>query len=326
MNKAILITGGCGFIGSHFVEYVFKNTNWNIFILDKLSYSSFGLERLKSILNSERIKIFTFDLNSTISIGLSHELKYINYIVHFAAESHVDSSIQNPKEFILNNIASTINLLDFSRELSELDCFVYFSTDEVYGPALDTQCFKETDRHRPSNPYSASKSASEQICFSYFNTYNIPLIVVNVMNVFGEKQHIEKFIPKCIKTILNNEVVSIHTDIHGVESGSRSYIYVQNVSSALIFLLKHGKIGDTYNIPGEEEVSNIDLALKIAKIMNRVLNYKFVKFHNRPGHDLRYSLDGTKIKNLGWEPVKQFDFYLKRMVEWTLENSEWLKE
>ena len=288
----IVLTGGCGFIGHHFAEYIHKNTDWDIIILDKLTYASMGLERLRNngLYNSQRVKIYTVDLCNEISEGLKKEMgNNIDYIVHMAAETHVDNSIKEPRNVIMNNVTSTVNLLEWSRTLQNLKIFFYFSTDEVFGPALGDTLFKEWDRHKPTNPYSASKSAAENICLSYENTYKTPLIIVNVMNAFGERQHVEKFIPLCIKKILNNELIQIHAYPDKITSGTRFYIHSQNIASAVLFLIKNGKIGEKYNISGEKEVSNLDLAKLIAKFIGKELNYELIDFHSsRPGHDLRY--------------------------------------
>ena len=331
MSKTILITGGCGFIGHHFVEHVYLRTNWNIIIIDKLSYASNGFERLRDTgcLNNNRIQIFTNDLINPIPEGLQKELgDNINYIVHMAAETHVDNSIQNPKLFLDNNINSTLNLLEYSRMLKNLEIFFYFSTDEVFGPALNNTLFKEWDRHKPTNPYSASKSAAEQICISYENTYKVPLMIVNVMNAFGERQHVEKFIPLCIKKILNNETIQIHSYPNKKESGTRFYIHGRNIASAVLFLIQNGSIGEKYNIAGEKEVSNLEMAQLISKFVDKELKYEMVDFHtNRPGHDLRYGLDGNKLFNMGFELPINFEESLKKTVEWTLrkENIKWLE-
>ena len=330
MSKTIVLTGGCGFIGHHFAEYVHKNTDWNIIIIDKLSYASMGLNRLRNneLLYSKRVKVFTIDLCNKLSDGIKKELgNNINYIVHMAAETHVDNSILEPLKIITNNVNSTVHLLEWARTLSNLEIFFYFSTDEVFGPALGDTLYKEWDRHRPTNPYSASKSAAENICISYENTYKIPLMIVNVMNAFGERQHVEKFIPKCIKKILNNELVHIHSYPDKKESGTRFYIHAQNIANAVLFLIQNGIIGEKYNISGEKEVSNLDLALLIAKSMDKELNYEMVDFHSsRPGHDLRYGLDGNKIYELGWNPKFNFEDSLEKTVKWTLNNLEWLDE
>jgi dTDP-glucose 4,6-dehydratase len=331
----ILITGGCGFIGHHFVEHVYKNTDWDVVIVDKLSYASNGFERLREIiykenpiLNSPRIKVYTCDLILPLSEGIIKEIGEVDYIVHMAAETHVDNSIKNPKLFLDNNIQSTYNLLEYARNhLPNLKMFFYFSTDEVFGPALGETLYKEWDRHKPTNPYSASKSAAEQICIAYENTYKIPLMIVNVMNAFGETQHVEKFIPLCVKKILNNEKIYIHSYPDKKTSGTRFYIHARNIASAVLFLIQNGQIGEKYNISGEKEVSNLEMAQYIAKFMNKKLDYEMVDFHsNRPGHDLRYGLDGTKLFNMGFKLPVNFEESLRKTVEWTLENQKWLEE
>ena len=329
-KKKIIITGGCGFIGHHFVEHIYINTDWEIIIIDKLSYASNGFERLRDIgvIDSNRVRIFTYDLVNEISDGLVKEIgKGINYIVHMAAETHVDNSIKNPKLFIVNNIQSTYNLLEYTRKhLSNLDQFFYFSTDEVFGPAVGNRLFKEWERHKPTNPYSASKSAAEQICLSYENTYKIPLKIVNVMNAFGERQHVEKFIPLCIKKILNNEKIYIHCYPNKKISGTRFYIHSRNIAAAVLFLIEHGKIGEKYNISGEKEVSNLEMAQLIAKIMNKELKYEMIDYHkDRPGHDLRYGLDGSKLSKMGFKFPLNFKESLIKTVEWTLKNKKWLE-
>lgn len=326
----ILITGGCGFIGHHFVEHVFKNTDWEIIIIDRLSYASNGFERLRDTetLNDNRLKVFTCDLILPLSEGLIKEIGELDYIVHMAAETHVDNSIKNPQLFLDNNIKSTYNLLEYARNhLPNLKTFFYFSTDEVFGPALGETLYKEWDRHKPTNPYSASKSAAEQICVAYENTYNTPLMIVNVMNAFGERQHVEKFIPLCIKKLLNNEKIYIHSYPDKKTSGTRFYIHGRNIAAAVLFLIKNGKIGEKYNISGEREVSNLEMAQFIAKFMNKELDYEMVDFHSdRPGHDLRYGLDGNKLFNMGFELPLNFEESLQKTVEWTLENQKWLEE
>lgn len=325
----ILITGGCGFIGHHFVEHIFKNTDWNIVIIDRLSYASNGFERLRDTdtLNCTRVKVFTSDLILPLSEGLIKEIGQIDYIVHMAAETHVDNSIKDPKTFLDNNIQSTYNLLEYARNhLPNLKTFFYFSTDEVFGPALGDTLYKEWDRHKPTNPYSASKSAAEQICIAYENTYKTPLMIVNVMNAFGERQHVEKFIPLCIKKILNDETVYIHSYPDKKTSGTRFYIHGRNIAEAVLFLIKNGQVGEKYNISGEKEVSNLEMAQYIAKFMKKELNYEMVDFHSdRPGHDLRYGLDGSKLFDMGFELPLNFEESLRKTVEWTLENPKWLE-
>ena len=326
----IIITGGCGFIGHHFVEHIFKNTDWEIVIFDKLSYASNGFERLRDTdtLNNNRVKVFTNDLTNPLPEGIIKEIGLnVDYIVHMAAETHVDNSIKDPKLFIDNNIYSTLNMLEYAKKLPNLKMFFYFSTDEVFGPALGDTLFKEWDRHKPTNPYSASKSAAEQICIAYENTYKTPLMIVNVMNAFGERQHVEKFIPLCIKKLLNNEKIYIHSYPDKKTSGTRFYIHARNIAEAVLFLIKNGKNGEKYNISGEREVSNLEMAQMIARFMNKELDYELIDFHSsRPGHDLRYGLDGSKLFEMGFKLPINFEESLRKTVEWTLENQKWLEE
>lgn len=329
MTKKILITGGCGFIGHHFVEHVYKNTDWNIVVIDKLSYASKGLDRLRDTdtLHSSRVKVFTYDLVSPISDGLIDEIGDVNYIVHMAAETHVDNSIKTPVFVMKNNIESTVNMLEYARTIKSLEMFFYFSTDEVFGPALGDKLYGEWERHKPTNPYSASKSAAEQICVSYENTYKLPLMMVNVMNAFGERQHVEKFIPLCIKKILNGETVHIHSYPDKKTAGTRFYIHARNIASAVLFLINNGEVGEKYNISGEKEVSNLEMAQMIARVMGRELNYEMVDFHSdRPGHDLRYGLDGSKLFSMGFKLPTDFESSLEKTIQWTLRNQNWLKE
>lgn len=325
----ILVTGGCGFIPSHFVEHIHRKTDWNIVIIDKLTYASHGLERLRDsgLLDSRRIKIFTYDLSQPFTKYMARELGDINYIVHMAAETHVDNSIRDPVDVIRNNVMSTVHMLEYSRSLKNLRKFFYFSTDEVYGSAPPGVSYKETDRHKPTNPYSASKSAAEQICVSYENTYKVPIIMVNVMNAFGERQHVEKFIPKCIKYILEDKTILIHSDEQCKNPGSRFYIHARNIADAVMFLVSHGKVGELYHVTGEKEVNNLEMAETIAKILGKELKYEMVNFHgDRPGHDMRYALDGTKLNNMGWSPPVGFEESLQHTVKWTIENQKWLEE
>jgi len=289
-----------------------------------------GLDRLKNnkLFYSERVKIFVLDLCDNISDEIQKNVgNDIDYVIHMAAETHVDNSIKSPKYVIKNNIESTITLLEWCRKLTNLKSFFYFSSDEVFGNAFDNTLFKECDRHNPCNPYSASKSASENICLSYNNTYKIPIIIVNSVNVFGERQHVEKYIPLCIKKILNNEIIKIHSYPDKIISGSRFYIHAKNIASALFFLIKNGKNGEKYNITSDKEISNLELAKLISKYIGKELKYEMIDYHSdRPGHDLRYGLDGSKIKELGWNLEFNFEESLKKTIEWTINNLEWLNK
>jgi len=323
----VLVTG-TGFIGSHLIDHILRETTWNIVCIDKLSYSTKGWKRLKDsgTYYNPRVSCMTWDLEQPFSEGLITEIGDINLIIHMAAETHVDRSISDPVGTIRNNVMSTVHLLEYARKLPNLRMFQYFSTVEVFGPAPEGVSYKEWDRHRPTNPYSASKAASEDICLSYQNTYKIPLIITNLMNVFGPMQHVEKFIPLAIKKILNDEIINIHTDDDGI-SGTRYYIHASNVASAVLFILNSGVSGEKYNIPGSAEVSNLDIAQKIAHILGKELKYTMTACHVvRPGHDTRYCLDGSKLAAMGWVPPSDFDTALRSTVEWTLQHPEWLEE
>jgi dTDP-glucose 4,6-dehydratase len=327
MSKTVLITGGCGFIGHHVVEHIHRKTNWRIVIIDKLSYATKGFERLRSanLLDSNRIRVFTFDLINPLSDGLQLEIGEVHYIIHMAADTHVDNSISDPVPFIHNNVMSTVHLLEYAKTLPDLEKFFYFSTDEVFGSAPEGVAYKEWDRHRPTNPYSASKSACESLCIAYENTYNVPIILTNVMNAFGERQHVEKFIPKVIEYVLSGKTIEIHSDSSCENPGSRFYIHCRNIASAVLFLIKNGEKGESYHIVGEKEVDNLSMAQLIADIVGKELKYKLVNFHqDRPGHDLRYALDGSKLLNMGWELPMDFEQSLRKTVLWTLEHQEWL--
>lgn len=331
----VVITGGCGFIGHHLIQYILKNTDWHIVIMDKLTYASKGLSRLKELevmpSNTSRVQLFTIDLCQPIENCIIDEIGKVDYIIHLAAETHVDRSIENPRHCIKNNVDSTVNILEYAREVkTNLKRFLFFSTDEVYGPALPSaEGFKEWDRHNPTNPYAASKSAGESIALSYCNTYKLPIFICNTMNVFGERQHVEKFIPLCIKTILGAGVVEIHSYPDNKNPGSRCYIHATRVAAAIMFLLEKSEIGEKYNIAGEMEVNNLTLANCISKILKRPFHHKMVNFtETRPGHDLRYMLDGNKMREMGWDIINNkgsFEESIEKTVRWTCENMRWLQ-
>ena len=328
--KNIIITGGAGFIGHHTVEHLIRKTDWNIIIIDKLSYASNGLNKLKSanLLDNSRIKMFTWDLNIPLSIGIKQEIgQDINYILHIAAESDVNRSIAEPVPFVQNNINSTLYMLEYAKELPNLEKFYMFSTDETRGVPEDNYAFKETDSFNPRNPYSASKAACEMLCMAYANTYKIPVMISEMVNAIGERQHVEKFVPKVIKTLLDDDELIVHADPTGTIPGSRYYIHARNTADAILFLLDNGSINESYNICTFDEIDNLSMALKIADIVGKPLKYKLVDFHSeRAGHDLIYRLDGTKLRNLGWKPPVNFEESLYKTVTWYLKHTEWLEE
>ena len=247
-----------------------------------------------------------------------------DWIVHMAAATHVDRSIDDPMSFVLDNVVATCNLLDYARQVG-CKGFLYFSTDEVFGPAPPGVRYKEDDRYHSTNPYAATKAGAEELCVAYHNTYKLPVIITHTMNVFGQRQHPEKFIPSTIVKVRDRKNVTIHADATRTKAGSRFYIHAQAVADAVCFLFDNGKAGEKYNIVGQREVDNLELATLIAKFIGAPLSYEMVDFHSsRPGHDLRYALDGTKMAEMGWVPPRSFEDSLMETVRWTLIHPHWL--
>ncbi len=326
----ILITGGCGFVGSHLVEHFLKHTDYQIKVMDRLSYSSNGYDRLRDIgcFDSKRVQKFSTDFTLALPEGVKQELGDVNYILHLGAETHVDNSIIDPMPFVMANVVGTAHILNYARGLKNLNKFIYFSTDEVFGPAKPNESFKEWDRYNCTNPYAATKAGGEELVLAYANTYKLPALITHTMNIYGERQHPEKFIPMCINKIMANETVMIHGYPDRKQAGSRFYIHARNVANAVHFILREGQAREKYNIVGEREVDNLELAKFIAGVLGKTLNYKLVDFHSsRPGHDLRYALDGAKLKDLGWSVPINFEKSLEKTIKWYLKpnNEKWLK-
>ena len=341
--KNVLITGGAGFIAHHLIYFLLKNTDWNLVSLDRIDYSG-NLNRLDSILSKlkpeqkSRVKVVYHDLKSEINPWIRKELGEIDIILHLAAGSHVDRSIDFPMEFVLDNVVGTANILEYARSINKsngLERFIYFSTDEIFGPAPKGVDYKENDRYNSTNPYSASKAGGEELSVAYENTYGLPVYITHTMNVFGERQHPEKFIPMCIKKIRDGETVTIHSDKSKKNAGSRHYIHAEDVAEAIYFLISNkieskidfgGAKCPKFNIVGSEEIDNLELAKIIASCQGKELNYEMVDFHSsRPGHDLRYSLSGKKMKKLGWIPSIKLTERIKQVVDWSLKNENWIE-
>ena len=341
--KKVLITGGAGFIAHHLIYYLLKKTNWNIVSLDRIDYSG-NLNRLDNILSQlnekdkQRVKIVFHDLKSEINPWIENEIGEIDIILHLAAGSHVDRSIDYPMEFVLDNVVGTANILNFAKKLNDengFERFIYFSTDEVFGPAPKGVDYSENARYNSTNPYSATKAGGEELAVAYENTYGLPIYITHTMNVFGERQHPEKFIPMCIKKIRDGEQITIHSDKSKTIPGSRHYIHAEDVAEAIYFLLTTkinsevdfgGAKCPKFNIVGSEEIDNLELAKTIAAAQGKELKYEMVDFHSsRPGHDLRYSLSGEKMKNLGWQPSIRLTERIKQVVDWSLKNQNWIE-
>ncbi len=338
--KTALITGGAGFIAHHLIARILNETDWNIVTLDRLDYSG-NLNRLNDILEFQctpeqrkRVRVVWHDLKAELNPLVRKEIGKVDYVLHLAAGSHVDRSIDYPMEFVMDNVVGTCNILDFARSQDNIERFLYFGTDEVFGPAPDGIKYKEEDRYNSTNPYSASKAGGEELAVAYENTYKLPVYVTHTMNVFGERQHPEKYIPMCIRRARDGDVITVHSDRTKTIAGSRHYIHADDVSSAVLFLLNYqGTFAPTwgnakcpkFNIVGSEELNNLELAQIIADAQGKELNYEMVDFHSsRPGHDLRYALDGNKMKELGWTPAKSVRDRIAQVTNWTLQNDRWL--
>ena len=346
MSKTVLITGGAGFIAHHAIDKMLKETDWKIVCLDRLDISG-NLNRLHDMLQDHdpkdvaaRLRIIFHDLKAELNSQIVQDIGPVDIVLHLAAGSHVDRSITYPMEFVQDNVIGTVNLLDYARKnLPNLERFVYFSTDEIFGVAPPGVSYKEYDRYNSTNPYSASKAAAEEFCVAYENTYKMPIVVTHTMNVFGERQHPEKFIPGTIQKVRDGQKVIIHADPTKTAAGTRMYIHAKDVAEGLMFILntlprdyKHtGDYGwahcPKFNLVGTEEIDNLTLAQMIATSVGKELDYEMIDFHgSRPGHDLRYALDGGLLKSLGWEPKIKLSERIKGMVQWTLENDRWLSK
>lgn len=315
----ILLTGASGMVGSHLLQKLVDG-GYNIVCL--CSWKHLGKpENILSCNDLSNVKIITHDLNAPLTVDVKKQIGNIDIILNIASDSHVDRSITEPVSFIQNNVNLAINMLEFAREIKP-KLFLQFSTDEVYGVAEDNFNHKEWASIVPSNPYSASKACQEAIAISYWRTYGVPVVITNTMNVFSERQDWEKFIPLVVKKIKNQETVFIHSYPNKQKAGSRYYIHADDVANAVIHIMRiepqiYPKNGlpSRYNIVGEKEVDNLELAKAISNVLDKELNYELVDFHSsRPGHDTRYALDGTLLRSTGWDVENSFDDKLKEVV------------
>lgn len=337
MPKRVLLTGCAGSIAYHTIVHIFKNTDWEIVGIESFRHRGMA-DRLVELRGShpewnDRLTVITHDLAAPFSDLTKKKIGHIDYVISMASLSDVEASIHEPEHFIKNNIALVLNTLEFARE-AKPQMFLQFSTDEVFGPSEDRYRYKEWDPIVPSNPYAASKACQEAICISYWRTYNVPLVITNTVNNFGEMQSSSKFPVIVQKKIAAGETVPIH----GKEGdlGTRYYIHSRNASDALVFILKNVKPyihvpnavdkPDRFNITSDDVLDNLQMAQKIAGFMGKELSYEFVDHHTtRPGHDKHYSLDGSKLKELGWKMPLSFDESMRNTVEWQSENPDWIK-
>ena len=330
--KTILITGGAGFIGSHVVRFfVKKYPEYRIINLDKLTYAG-NLENLKDLENASNYFFEKGDILDEIYISQLFEKYQFDGIVHLAAESHVDRSITNPMQFIMTNVVGTVNLLNIAKSLwkenVEGKLFYHVSTDEVYGSLGESGFFLEDTPYDPQSPYSSSKASSDHFVRAYGNTYGLPFVISNCSNNYGENQFPEKLLPLFINNIRHNKSLPVYGD----GMFTRDWLYVADHARAIDLIYHKGKQGDTYNIGGFNEWKNIDLVKLLCKVMDEKLgreegsSAKLITYvKDRPGHDMRYAIDASKINmELGWKPTLQFEEGLRKTVDWYLNNQEWL--
>lgn len=338
-EKTILITGGAGFIGSHVVRlFVNKYPDCRIVNLDNLTYAG-NLANLKDIEDKPNYEFVKGDITDADFIQQFFSQHHFDSVIHLAAESHVDRSITNPMDFIMTNIVGTVNLLNAARTTwktnpvadrtsQTANLFYHISTDEVYGTLGATGHFTEQTPYDPHSPYSASKASSDHLVRAYHDTYGLPVVISNCSNNYGSFQFPEKLIPLAIHNVKNNKPIPVY----GKGENIRDWLFVEDHATAIDLIFHKGKVGETYNIGGNNEWKNIDLIHLLCDIMDKKLNRKkdasaqlitFVK--DRAGHDLRYAIDSSKLQNeLGWKPSLEFEEGLEKTVEWYLSNEEWL--
>ena len=322
MNKNIIVTGGLGFIGSNLIDLLISK-KYSVINLDKVSYSS-NFYNLKEHKNNTKYKFIKCDLNSKKILNILLKYKPIG-IFNLAAETHVDRSIDGPKNFINSNVLGTFNLLEAFKTFSSKhnSKLVHISTDEVYGDILKGRS-DENYSYKPSSPYAASKAASDHLVYSYIRTYKIPAIISNCSNNYGPKQHPEKLIPKLIYNIINNKELPIY----GKGKNSREWLHVKDHCMALFKVFEKGKIGEFYNIGSNKNLNNIQITKALIKIAKNFItighNVKIKYIADRPGHDQRYALNSNKIKKkLKWKPQIKFDNGLKETFLWYLNNKKY---
>jgi len=330
-TKTILITGGAGFIGSHAVRHFINKYPYRVINLDALTYAG-NLSNLKDIENHPNYLFVKADINDKQPLQEIFEQYQPDWIIHFAAESHVDRSIMDPLAFIQTNVLGTANLLlTAKKHWNDLEgkLFFHISTDEVFGSLGPAGYFTESTAYDPRSPYSASKASSDHFVRAYFHTYHIPVVISNCSNNYGPFQFPEKLIPVVIQNILNLKPIPVYGDGNNI----RDWLYVQDHIEAIDLIAHQGKRGETYAIGGHHELKNIDLVRLLCKIMDRKLGrppgtaehlIQFVK--DRPGHDQRYAIDATKLENeLGWRPGIGPEQGMELTVDWYLKETEWLR-
>lgn len=353
----VLVTGAGGFAGHHFLEHVLVNTDWKVVATDSFRHKG-KTDRIDEVLRNmpypplsrERVDVVTHDLTVPFSEQAVARLSDVDYIVAYASESHVDRSISDPVSFTRNNIDVALTTLELARKVKP-KAVVWISTDEVCGPveADDLTGHSEWGPLLPSNPYAGSKAAQETIATSYWRTYGVPLIIVRCMNMIGERQDVEKFVPMTVSKVARGEEVVIHGSPGHI--GTRHYLHSRNLADGIMFLLQNTTPAvfpahvlsyneivkpsiapssdrpDMYNVASSDRIDNLTLAKMIAETVGKPLRYRLEDFHTtRPGHDPHYGLNPSKLKSLGWDLPVPFEDSLKRTVEWTLAHPQWMIE
>lgn len=333
--QTVFISGCSGFIGSHVLEYLLEKTDWMFLSVNSWKHKGTP-ERISEIFDrnpefKKRVTVITHDLVSPFTDHTISTFPKIDYIINVASESHVVRAIEDPSTFINNNVNLIINMLELSRKVKP-KIFFQISTDEVYGSPEVGKRYKEWDTILPSNPYSASKAAQEAICTSYWRTYDVPLVITNTVNNFGETQDQEKYLSKLIRQIANDEIVTVHGNENFI--GGRYYIYVKNHADAILHIINNVPVNlcvneqdrpARFNVTSDDEFNNLEIANIVADIMGKKLKYIIVDFHvERKGHDRRYALDGTKLKETGWDMPYKFRESLEKYIKWTIKNEQWL--
>lgn len=345
MRERVLVTGACGFIGHHVVEHLLRTTDWDVVCLENLTYAA-SANRLTSMhdwdVHADRVRFVFHNLQAPVGPVQCRLIGRLDYILHLAAESHVDRSLQREHEdtAVLSNVLGALHVLRFAKDLG-VRKMIQISTDEVYGPAPAGVLYKEWDRTCPSNTYAATKVGADALAMAFARAHAVPVIISRTMNNFGERQFPEKLLPKALQRIFLGQRISIHSDLShlGVTEyvgddarvpderiGCRTWLHARNHADALLFLLRHETDpGDIFNVSGNIELNNRELCRLVARAAGRPAQFEYVDFHRaRPGHDMRYGLDGTRLHTMGWRPPVDFSASLERTVAWYMANPDWL--
>lgn len=342
--KRVLLTGASGFIGFHCLKYFLEKTDWFIVCLDSFRHKG-TYSRLSELdLNPDRTLVLKHDLCVPIDDVLKNKILgrdsklvdgHIDIIINMASDSAVERSVSNPGNCWRNNCELIYNMLELARTIKP-KVFFQVSSDEVYGDCPEDYSHKEWDVILPSNPYAASKAAQEALAISYYRTFNVPVVITNTMNTIGTCQDKEKFLPKIIWKVATDQVMDIYSDTMpdgSLKIGTRFYLHAENHADVFVWLsdknvslFENGEpVPDRYNVVGDLELNNLDLALMVAELMGKKLKYNLVKSNSaRPGYDKRYALDGSKLKNLGWNPPLEFKEGLKNIIDWTMKHPWWI--